>query len=211
MVGVTITADLVTPVVMPPVQWPLMLDAVLAWRLMRAKRRMEFGQDRMTGDSVAETDQLPLPFDRREQNGLWWWDVSCAVTINDGGAGVEWQHSRNDHAKYDRRVPIDSQEKITETQARWKVNRLPRIATAASGLRWIANTPDPDRLLACCEHVKALGKNWSRGSGQVKGWRVECSDAPVELTSQHRPLPGEGAEHRIRPPYWWREGRVSCS
>lgn len=196
-----VTAHLATNPILPPNRWPLCLDGLVAWRVLRAELGDAFGVGELSAEDCAVTDRLDLPLERLDRGDDWVWAASAAVVLDDHGTTAQWVHSRNDLGIYERRVPAP-QPRVDEVRAEWKPRRLPMVATVCSGLAWVVESPDPDRLMAILETVTAVGKGWARGAGQVREWTWDDA-GDVEWGAVLRPLPAVSSPlvAGVRPPY----------
>jgi CRISPR type IV-associated protein Csf3 len=197
-----VTAHLATNPVLPPHRWPLCLDGIVAWRVLRHQLGDRFGVGELTVEDCAATDRLDLPLDRLDRGDDWVWAASSAVPVDDHGTAVQWVHSRNDLGLYERRVPVDRQTRVDEARAEWKPRRLPMVVTVCTAVEWTVESPDPDRLMAILDTVTAVGKGWARGSGQVTSWTWDDID-DIDWDASMRPIPAASSPliAPIRPPY----------
>ncbi len=198
---ITIFADLETNIVMPTHRWPLCLDGIAAFASMRASMGNTFGTGEITDESVEETDRLQLPFTKMGSGENWFWAASRAY-LSEESKSVEWIHSRNDLLKYEKTVPLEDRENVDEKNVKWKNVRLPQVSDSARRVFWFADSTNPDELIDLLSTVPAIGKNWSRGNGQVTKWSYETRDTDFDPGWRPMIVDTGGVLEGIRPPYW---------
>lgn len=79
-------------------------------------------------------------------------------------------------------------------------------------ISWYCVTRDPDSIMACLDHITALGKKANRGGGEVLSWSMErAHDEHLWQVEKRMPAPtGEGMLAPIRPPYWHYSRNFPC-
>lgn len=197
---VTITASMASSPILGDPRWPIMLDGLLAWRVLAESMGSRFG----SGDpDCAAADAADLPLRRAGDGDDWVWVASRGWPSEDV-TDLSHTHSRNDPLDYERRTE-QGRPKMDETRAEWKPTRKPRVATVCGEMKWMADSSDPDRLLHILRNVRAVGQLATRGYGQVAEWGLTESGTVDEIiTAAARPVPSPGGTTRagIRPPYW---------
>lgn len=176
----------------------LPIDGILAWAWI-ARNRPDL-LDASHSGVVGEIFHPPLPLERREAHGGWWWAASfaCGRPVREQKA---YWHKRLDQAAAERCVDFGGRRgKVDVGAGPFKGYRMPLTVFLVPELVWyvVGDGEEIRRLLGA---VTAIGKKPSQGYGRVREWIVE--PWPEDL-SDLRPIPDPGGDGiwGVRPPYW---------
>ena len=181
--------------------WSPMLDAILAYEVLRIRMGEEFYLCDPQRDGIVDFD---LPLDRGTDGTDWWW--ACSVPEYAGSEHVRWCHGRFDD-RYEPYLDMGRAAKVQTAGGRYKDMRVPLIAKLTPTITWYVRGCDTciRELLRGVTHV---GQKRGAGYGLVHHWTVEPTD---DDRSWYRWVPAPaGMTRGIRPPYWHRETQRPC-
>lgn len=213
MIPLRVTAALQQGVALD-VRWPVLLDGVLAWEVLRREQGDDFGLIDLSdpGQQLVDPD-LPLARCGVED---WHWCASTARPVGTSESDLHWFHSRFRTAKAEEVVGDGMPRMVRPNQGRYRSFRMPLVVTSCRGLEWHA-VGDRQLVEELLTGIVAVGKKRSQGEGLVVSWRVEeaLGTHPGwghlwEDGSPARPIPascplhpgGDSVTSGIRPPYW---------
>ncbi len=193
----------------------LPLDSILAAAWMMRERPEEYYLNRAGLLTAEELFHPPLPLERRELAGEWFWACSFAQ-YRQLAEGIDWWHKRFDATPAEEFVDFGGRRgKVSDKSGSFKSYRMPLVYILAAELTWhlVGDQVGVESLLAS---ITGIGKKVGIGYGQVAEWRVEpwpedlsCRDSagrPMRsLPTRDGPFYGG-----IRPPYWHPANQAMC-
>jgi CRISPR type IV-associated protein Csf3 len=196
--------------------WSPSLDGILAYWAARELLGDEEFALRSTGQMPLVEIELPLA--REEWGDMWWWQCSSPVEGPLSQAFSRHTHRRFDdqHERYlDERV-----KKVLTAGGPYKVARIRTEVRLVPHVSWhvVGDADEIQRLVRRCSYI---GRNATRGSGEVVAWEVrDGNDQTPAMARFHRPIPvGFAEEHGvtglvsrygIRPPVWSPDHQTEC-
>jgi CRISPR type IV-associated protein Csf3 len=185
----------------------LPLDSMLAWAWI-----YEHDPERLamsTSGFEGEIYHPPIPVERRESNGEWYY--ACSFAIGDPVAErTAWWNKRFDARHAEEYVDFQGRRgKINASAGRYKAYRMPVVTYLVPQLTWYC-VGDEDEIRSLLANITHIGKKRSQGKGRVREWRVTPSD---EDLSHLRPIPDPDGHdwQAVRPPYWEHRNVVQVS
>lgn len=167
-------------------------------------------------------EHAPLPFERREIDGKWYW--ACSFNMEKPkGETVKFWHKRFDTILAEEHVDFGKRRgKVNLTSGKYKAYRMPLIVFLFDKLSWYA-FGDLEGIKELCVTVTSIGKKKSQGFGFIESWDFEKMEKDFSEKDDRgnltRPLPfsvknfrdgGKIMQCGVRPPYWHRESQEVC-
>lgn len=184
----------------------LPLDSLLAWAWI-AKHRPELLN--VTMADYSNVFQPPLPLDRIETEGTWYY--ACSFACADPKAEIRsYWNKRFDATEAEQAVDFGKwKAKVNKQAGLYRGHHSPLCIFLLPKLEWYArgNRAEVESLLSSITH---LGKKRSQGYGLVREWEVEIW--PQDL-SWLRPVPNPDGDEimGVHAPYWLIQDHVRVS
>lgn len=196
----------------------LPLDSILAYAWI-ARHRPELlwvNRAGTLGATGAEPlFQPPLPLERREECGEWFWASSSAQYRRLAEDTTYW-HKRFDALAAARYVDFRrGRGRISTSSGPYKAHRTPLVYIVTPELTWYA-MGEREAVASLLSGIVAIGKKRGSGYGQVVDWVVE--DWPEDLSCRDgrgrpmRSVPCQDGPYLagVRPPSWHPANHVPC-
>lgn len=154
-----------------------------------------------------EPEDFPLPIERIEKDGQWYYDCSFALFKILGEDSTNY-NKRYDATFAEKHADLGRSKVVTTRKGKYKNVRNILNIYLTNKISWYVNG-DIKEIMKLLKHINYIGKKRSQGFGRIKKWEYEEVE---ENLCNLRPIPNKNGNDfmSVRPPYFHQKNKCRC-